>query len=366
MKFPLRGSLVLFAVFGLLPQEPARAITYTFENVADSSGVLGELLDVPAINAAGTVVFHAPLDDGSRGIFLARDQELTPVATNGRAFLFFSNDPVINREGRVAFHGRKLGSQRKGGSGIFTSLDGSRQIVALTRRPIFRRFRTPLAISDAGSVAFRAELENRDRGIFVVHRDGAVTTIAKESDPQFIGFGPLTMNAAGTVAFRALLEAGGKALLTSSGGDFTTIARNDEGVFRMLGVPTINASGMVAFQAELAGGGSGIFKGDGGSPETVALDINFGPTFQTFVTGVSFNDARTVAFAVLFENSQVGLFTGPDPVADKVIRSGDTLFSSTVFYLNLGSAGLNESGQISFRYSLTDGRQGIAIATPAP
>jgi hypothetical protein len=53
-------------------------------------------------------------------------------------------------------------------------------------------------------------------------------------------------------------------------------------------------------------------------------------------------------------------------VADKVISAGDPLFGSTVSFVNVGVHGLNDAGQIGFRYTLADGRQGIAVANPVP
>jgi hypothetical protein len=51
---------------------------------------------------------------------------------------------------------------------------------------------------------------------------------------------------------------------------------------------------------------------------------------------------------------------------DKVIAEGDALFGSTVILLGEpGNNGLNNNGQIVFTYSLANGVEGIAIATPA-
>ncbi len=63
------------------------------------------------------------------------------------------------------------------------------------------------------------------------------------------------------------------------------------------------------------------------------------------------------------------LFVGTDPVAGKVIGVGDTLFGGTVIYLEsspLSSARtINDKGQIAFRYNLSNGEAGVAVATPS-
>ena len=61
---------------------------------------------------------------------------------------------------------------------------------------------------------------------------------------------------------------------------------------------------------------------------------------------------------------EYGIFTGPDPLKDKVIVVGDTLFGSTFGGLSLSVESLNNTGQIAFWYFLVDGRTGIARADP--
>lgn len=60
-----------------------------------------------------------------------------------------------------------------------------------------------------------------------------------------------------------------------------------------------------------------------------------------------------------------GLFTGTDPVADRVILTGDELFGATLADLSF-YRGFNNNGQVAFVYQLSDSRTGIAIATPVP
>ena len=76
------------------------------------------------------------------------------------------------------------------------------------------------------------------------------------------------------------------------------------------------------------------------------------------------NDRGTVAFLAVLDTAEEGIFTGPDPLADEVIGTGDTLFGSTVTFLGIGSGWLNDNGQIAFVYALADGRFGIARADP--
>jgi hypothetical protein len=70
-----------------------------------------------------------------------------------------------------------------------------------------------------------------------------------------------------------------------------------------------------------------------------------------------------VAFLGYPDAGGQGIFTGPDPVADKVIRTGDPLFGSTVTAVNF-EHGLNDAGQIVFLAELADGTRGVFRADP--
>ena len=58
-----------------------------------------------------------------------------------------------------------------------------------------------------------------------------------------------------------------------------------------------------------------------------------------------------------------GIFTGPDHNADRVIGHDDSLFGGTVERVVLVHGGLSDLGEIGLYYLLTDGTEGIAIAT---
>jgi hypothetical protein len=74
------------------------------------------------------------------------------------------------------------------------------------------------------------------------------------------------------------------------------------------------------------------------------------------------NDAGMVAFWAGLGAGMSGIFTGPNPAASTVIRTGDALFGATVVEIELG--GLNNRGEIAFRAVLSSGRQVIGVATP--
>ena len=112
-----------------------------------------------------------------------------------------------------------------------------------------------------------------------------------------------------------------------------------------------------------------------GGPLTVVADTS-GP-FQSFgfffgFTPPALNNNGEVAFFADLDSGGSGIFVGPDPVADRVIGTGDTLDGSTVTNLRFCDEGLNNSGQLAFQATLNDPsvpegvRVAIYRATPTP
>jgi hypothetical protein len=124
----------------------------------------------------------------------------------------------------------------------------------------------------------------------------------------------------------------------------------------------INDAGVVADVAFLNSGNIEIFTGNG-KGAVARTDPN--SPFFTFSEHPSINNRGAVAFFANEISGGEGIFVeltgGASPVA--VIEVGDTLFGSIVTSLDLGRFGLNDHNQLTFQYSLQDGRSGIAIAS---
>ena len=90
--------------------------------------------------------------------------------------------------------------------------------------------------------------------------------------------------------------------------------------------------------------------------------------------GSAYNISINAAGRVVFDANRwiqpgtlgQGLYTGPDPVRDKVIEYGNFLpgFTKSVTELALGQPGINDTGQIVFVAGLSDGRQVLVVAEP--
>ena len=274
-------------------------------------------------------------------------------------------------------------------------------MIADSRNLSVKEFQRRPSINNAGTVAFSALLNTDDiNGVFVGN-GGAITTIADSSGPYALsrggGWFP-SINNSGIVTFSTFLDAGGSGIFASDGGAITTIG--DSSGFSDLGISDINNDGAVAFRGVPVGGSEGIFVsnnrtittiGDSSGPFSLLLDLSLnnkgtvafstlldaggngiftgnGDTISPIVNSngafislnsPSINDSDTVAFQASLATGGEGIFIGSDPVADKVIATGDSLFGSTVTYLAFSTKGLNNSNQLAFAAGLADGSFGI-------
>jgi hypothetical protein len=117
--------------------------------------------------------------------------------------------------------------------------------------------------------------------------------------------------------------------------------------------PAINDASTIAFVA----GGNLLLADTPNAFTTVAG----GATGFTDISSLSLNNSGDIAFTATNGGVQ-GIFRAlTGAAAAPVIRIGDSLFGSTVAELSLHRDGMNDSGQIAFRYALANGERGIAV-----
>jgi hypothetical protein len=141
-------------------------------------------------------------------------------------------------------------------------------------------------------------------------------------------------------------------------GTFTTIVDNT-GQFASMSNPSLNIFGRVAFQADRFDAlGQQIFSinTSRGGPVTTVAESNPDPLAEGPVNSSfrepSLDDLGRVAFTAdilvdptVFVTTQ-GVFTGPDPVADKVLQGGDMIEGVPVTSVFTCSEALNNRGKI--------------------
>jgi hypothetical protein len=117
--------------------------------------------------------------------------------------------------------------------------------------------------------------------------------------------------------------------VTTEGGGFTTIAHDPD---HSVQEPVLNEAGAVAFETSFFKAGqfvTAIVTGRGRRLKTV---VDTPRDFASFgFRPAPLNNNGEVAFLATLDHFQTtGIFVGPDPMADRVIATGDTLDGATV------------------------------------
>lgn len=325
---------------------------YTFTKIADTSGPFSSFDSYPAINDPGTVVFAARLDDGSKGIFTGSGGATTTIAdTNGPLSGFPVGEPEINNSGTVVFNAFR----DDGGVGVFSNSGGTTTTIVSGQDYGFQ----DVDINNKGTVALSGALQPGGITSLYFTTNGVTTKIAGPDGPISSIKGSelkmiynLDINESDTVIFRALSQNDPFTVgtFTISNGVASKITDINGG-----GI-AINDKGTVVFDD----GGNNILKNSNGVTTTF-VDTS-GP-FNSVQSPV-INNNDTVAFAGRLDEAgsyDYGIFTGPNPINDKVIAPGDILGGSTVQSVGaiLSDNGLNNLDQIAFTVRFTDGTGAI-------
>jgi hypothetical protein len=133
-----------------------------------------------------------------------------------------------------------------------------------------------------------------------------------------------------------------------------------------------NDGGTVAITANLTTGIQAIVVATGRPRVFSTLaDTTAGYTALDGGGRISINNAGAIVFGADLVKPPLpnasGIFSGPDPRADKIIAVGDELFDSTVAGLPanfMNPRALNDVNQIVFRATLADGRTVLVRADP--
>lgn len=350
----LAVSLVLFTLLAA----PARAQEYTFTTIVDSDDGFDPFdFGCPAINDNGDVAVRGTRTSGTTVIFVVTADRVIRIADDSTRFSFLGRNPSINDRRVVSF----AANLDDGGEAILRGRTRSLVTIAQTEPGPFNFFGFDTSVNDGGRVAFKAELDTFDEGLFS-GRGGPITTHYLASSSPFQGedSGP-SINDLGQIAFSEDLDDGGQGIFRISGTSFITIA-DDSGPIGFAQKPSLNVNGVVAFDAFLDDGTEAIMTG-GGGPLTTVADTT-GPFAFFGFGGPSLNDQGLVAFTANLDSGEQGLFVGPDPVADRVVGTGDTLDGSIVANVSACREALNNSGELVLQAQLDDGRTVIAVASP--
>ena len=363
---------------------------YTFVTLLDSQkdGLIAARC--PAINSSGTVavtvqdpvlgstIIITRRDANDPTVVVANTQQVADFPTlcdNG--FNALPSDPSINENGEVAFQGnlRRLTTrpecgtpeQRARRQGVFLGKGGPLTAIAHTINAPGGNFISEFLVADQsvntlGRVAFVPELDvTFDQGLFVGSRNGTFEQRFLADTPTADGFNfnnlssRVSMNELGQIAFESGLNNSSVSgiFLSNPDGTFKTIVDNT-GALSSVGDPSLNIFGRVAFLGDRFDENfNQIFSVNtsrGAEVTTVAESRPGG--FASF-REPSLNDLGQVAFTAdvqpdpnVFITRQ-GVFTGANPVANKVLQAGDRYKGVPVSSVLMCAEGLNNAGQIA-------------------
>jgi hypothetical protein len=362
------GVLLLIGV-----ATPAVAAEYTYANIADDSGTFASF-GTPRINNLGAVSFSAHHDDIANGVYRSDGTTITTIADSTGPVQIFGNDTDINDAGQVAYTGTSVFAV----DGVFRGSGGAVTTIADTSGSLGNIDPT-IRINNAGLVAFVAAGEGSTAAGFVLAGSGGTLSAIGGSDftLQTSSIYGAEINDAGTVSFgksHVVLGPGfppsvigmSQSIATSNGATGAVVT-DLAGPYESFGTRApINDAGHVIFIAAPDGSGGtnsqiALFDGAGFQTLVDTADGQFTTLAQTELAA-----ADRFAFFGTVPGDLDGIFTGPDAVADRVAIEGQSLFGSTLTDAQFALGGMNDIGQIVFRYSLADGRTGIAVATPVP
>ena len=376
----IHAVTLLLAGGALAQAQESGTVRYRFTTLLDSQRDGLTAVRCPALNTLGTVAVTVRDDAagltmivtkrgaGDAPLVIADTQALPDHPTfcdNGFSGLF--SDPSINELGEVAFQGnlRRLSTredcgtveQRQRRQGVFLGRGGRLTPVAHTINPPGGAFIAEFLVADhsvntRGQVAIVPELDDGDQGLIVGSRAGTFETRFLRSDGRFSGpSSRVSMNELGQIAFEDSLQGTPTSgiFISNPNGSFLTIADNS-GPFESVSDPSLNLFGRVAFLGSQIVGDTqilGVFTGRGGPVTTVADSTGPYDSFRE----PSLNDLGQIVFTADLDelaggrNIQ-GVFTGPDPVADRVLQAGQLYAGVPIGSVVTCAEALNNRGQI--------------------
>ncbi|HWM73634.1 MAG TPA: choice-of-anchor tandem repeat NxxGxxAF-containing protein [Nocardioides sp.] len=409
MRRDIRGVIALVVAACVLgpmnaPADAMSASEYRFTKVADSveDGFSPFSFECSSINNRGDIAFRtARVPKGGsqlvQGIYRAAagKRGLKTIAEFGDGFDFLSQIPSINDGGQVAFavsDFTQSGDEFIETKSIMRS-SGGRPTTIATDADGFTQFGFEPTINNYGTVAFNAQLVeldefNNDQGLFSGRGDRfrPLTTNYRSSMSKFSEFSSLSrpsINNHGAIAFQASVDGEGPGIFRTdryAPDGFRTIAAPDPNVNP--GWPTFNEAGTVAFQRLFNDSANQELVTGTGGPLTVVTDVagpyaSFGQIYG--ITPPALNANGDVAFFAELDAGGNGIFTGDDPVTDRVIGTGDRLDGETVVEqagflpgLRFCDESLNDQGQLVLQVAFEDPRapDGVRVAiyraTPRP
>jgi hypothetical protein len=313
---------------------------YAFVKIADTQTTFQLLDQEPTLNDSGTVAFWAEESDGVDGIFTGGGTLTTVLHRNEPNMQDIWGYKSINNNGVVAVQLQYL----QNNTTIETRKGNTKTTIVSVANTDFTHLGDP-QINDDGLVSFWGQNWVTTVGIFqgVYTGDGnsPITTILDHTaGDNFYRFAEATsINNTGEVAFAAKSDGGEYQLYKKSGGTaLTSIAETGEEFMQLGGADgksAINNTGNVVFNGNGLDGiwmWSRVFSSNGNSiTEHILANMDGSTPFFTVLYSPAMNDSGNIVFWGQHTGAGLGLYTGNDPVINKVVEYGDMLDGKEVY-----------------------------------
>ncbi|MGD1899865.1 MAG: choice-of-anchor tandem repeat NxxGxxAF-containing protein [Phormidesmis sp.] len=358
--FAIKGiQLLITTGLSVAALSSGNAQAFTFTEIANTNTSDFTDFQATAINDLGEVAFTAEAA-GQLGIFQGDGGAITPLFPSSLG-LNTVEGIDFNSAGVVAFTENST-------PGVFTS-DGTVSTLIINPDTALGQigflpdaFSAP-DINESGAIAVVANNFGSGEQALYLTEAGVGSTIAEAPEFDIFRF---SLNNNNEVTFFAISGAApdGDAIFLSEDGGAPTPLPDPLG-FGTIEGPTLNDGGTVAYDTlfvnDEGAAVQGIFIQNG---EEVTLKADITGDFNS-LDRPAINNAGELVFLAQLETGESGLFSGSDPVGDRIIATGDDLFGATVTGLDFTQqTGLNNSGQLTFNASFADGSIGVYRADP--
>lgn len=302
---------------------------------------------VPSVDDTGCVCFQAALRTGGSGVFVGDGTELDEVAAPP-AIGTVTSHPDLNSAGTIAFYG----TDADGVGAVFVHDGSGRKAVASVGVGYAAIGPLGPTMNEHGAVAWRADPSEEVNAVLLW--DGASISSIADTSAEWSAFQGLPVVAEdGGVIFRGDRRDGSEAIVVVQDGIEAVVAETGEQFASLARFPCSGAAGAVAFAATLVSGGGVVVVARGGEREVVDQT----GAYESFRGVVLAGD--TVVRIATPRGEDLGLFSGPDPVRDRILAMHDPLLGSTVADFAANPVSVSAKGLLAVRATLADGRQVI-------
>ncbi|MBS1516874.1 MAG: hypothetical protein JSS91_02175 [Bacteroidetes bacterium] len=268
------------------------------------------------------------------------------IAETGDRFKDFSPYVAsVNNLGEVAFQAEL----ENGDSGIFIGNGNSIIKAADTSADSFIEFYSHPDINDNKSMCFYAEMRTGRQAVVLLKNGRSEVISLTENNCGIVGpLGP-SINENDSVTFRADMNKDYSGIYVGGTSGFKKIADTENIYKEFYGIPVINNSGSVAYRAKLKNGSHGIFIYGNVTGEFKTDSIS---GFSDIGNFFGFNDTGILVFKAVDKNGTEGIFCYNDGQYITIAEKNDQFES-------FRNAFINNSGKIFFSANSENGHMGL-------